>query len=110
MKKHLLYLCLLPALTLSAVWPQQAPQAPSPMVDNTRPHPRISQTEEPGRRIDLKSLKGARLFAGPKVNVNKPVPLVVHFHGVAWLIESRVVKHAANVALITVNLDSGSCA
>ncbi len=110
MKKHLLYLCLLSALNLGVAWPQQAPQTPSPMGDNVRPHPRIPQTEEPGRRIELKSLKGSRLFAGPKVNTKKAVPLIVHFHGVAWLVESHIAKHAANAALITVNLGAGSSA
>src|SRR6266404_7745826 len=42
----------------------QTQQSPSTMVDHTRPHPRITQTETPGRRVDLKSLKGARLFIG----------------------------------------------
>ena len=78
------------------------------MVDNTRPHPRIPKAEVPGRSIELKSLKGSQLFAGPKVNTSKSVPLIVHFHGVAWVVESHVAQHAANAALITVNLGSGS--
>src|SRR5438477_2011542 len=109
MKRRFWYFGLLLAFAAYAVWPQQSVvQTPSPMTDSTRPHSRISQTEEPGRRIELKSLKGSRVFAGPKVNSNKPVPLIVHFHGAAWLVESHVAKHAANAALITVNLGSGS--
>src|SRR5207253_5303145 len=41
---------------------QPIPQAPAPMVDHTRPHPRIAQLEVSGQRIELKTLKGARLF------------------------------------------------
>ncbi len=71
------------ALILLATIPAtpQTQQSPSPMVDHTRPHPRITQTETPGRRVDLKSLKGARLFIGPRVNPNDRVPLLIHFHG-----------------------------
>jgi hypothetical protein len=90
------------------VSPQQAVQNPSPMTDTTRPHPRISQTEVLGRRISLGSLKGTRLFVGPGVNTNKPLPLIVHFHGAPWLIEYHVARHLPSSALITVQLGAGS--
>jgi hypothetical protein len=88
----------------------QPQQSPSPMVDHTRPHPRITQTETPGRRVDLKSLKGAKLFIGPGVNPNRPVPLLIHFHGASWLVEQHVARYLPRVALITVNLGAGSSA
>src|SRR5471030_55949 len=66
--------------------PSQTQQSPSPMVDHTRPHPRITQTEAAGRRVDLKSLRGAKLFIGPRVNPNLPVTLLIHFHGASWLV------------------------
>ena len=78
------------------------------MVENTRPHPRISQTEAKGRRVDLKSLPGARLFISPRVNPNRPVALLIHFHGAPWLIEQHVATHSPKVALITVQLGAGS--
>lgn len=80
------------------------------MADTTRPHPRVSQIDVPGRRIDLATLKGARVFVGPKVDVRKPVPLIVHFHGVSWLIEYHIAKNFPRAVLITVNLGSGSSA
>ena len=88
----------------------QTQQSPSPMVDHTRPHPRITQTETPGRRVDLKSLKGAKLFIGPRVNPNRPVPLLIHFHGASWLVEQHVARYLPRAALITVNLGAGSSA
>jgi len=88
----------------------QTQQSPSPMVDHTRPHPRITQTETPGRRVDLKSLKGAKLFIGPRVKPNDRVPLLIHFHGASWLVEEHVARHLPRVALITVNLGAGSSA
>ncbi len=78
------------------------------MVDHTRPHPRVTQTESAGRRVDLKSLKGATLFIGPRVNPNKPVRLLIHFHGAPWLIEQHVAHYLPKTALITVQLGSGS--
>lgn len=93
------------ALSINA---QQSPQNPSPMTDTTRPHPRIPQTQVEGKRTELTTLKGAILFAGPKVNPKKAVPLIIHFHGAAWLMEYHIAKHFPNAALITVNLGSGS--
>lgn len=87
---------------------QQAPQNPSPMTDTTRPHPRIAKVEVPGHRTELATLKGAILYTGPKVNADKAVPLIIHFHGVSWLMEYHIAKHFPNAALITVNLGSGS--
>jgi hypothetical protein len=88
----------------------QTQQSPSPMVDHTRPHPRITQTEVAGRRVDLKSLKGAKLFISPRVNPNRPLPLLIHFHGASWLIEQHVARYLPRAALITVNLGAGSSA
>ncbi len=87
---------------------QQTPQNPSPITDSTRPHSRIAQVEVPGRRTELATLKGAILFASPKVKSNKPIPLIIHFHGTAWLMEYHIAKHFPNAVLITVNLGSGS--
>jgi hypothetical protein len=94
-------------LTAGRAQPQQV-QSPSPMVDHTRPHPRFTQAEPTGKRVDLKSLKGARLFIGPHVNPNKPVPLLIHCHGAAWLIEQHIARHLPQAVLITVNLGAGS--
>jgi hypothetical protein len=86
----------------------QTQQAPSPMVEHTRPHYRIQETTVSGRRVELHTLKGARLFIGPKVDSNKPVPLIVHFHGAPWLVERHVSLFLPRAALITVQLGAGS--
>src|SRR5215467_2164208 len=87
---------------------QAAPQAPSPMVEHTRPHARVPETSVAGRRVELRSLKGASLFIGPRVNPNKPVPLLIHFHGAPWLVERHVSVRLPRAALITVQLGAGS--
>jgi len=98
-------------LTVYQTLPQQpSPQNPSPMVDHTRPHARMTQTETAGRRVELKSLTGARLFVTPHVNPDRPVPLLIHFHGAPWLIEHHVAHNLPGAALITVQLGAGSSA
>jgi len=104
----LFLLSVLATFACAALAQQPTPQAPSPMVDHTRPHPRIQQTEAAGRRIDLKTLKGARLFVSPHVNPNRPIPLVIHFHGAPWLVERHLGLYLPKAALITVQLGAGS--
>src|SRR5215831_6855095 len=87
---------------------QPAAQVPSPMVEHTRPHTRVPETPVAGRRVDLRSLKGATLFIGPRVNPNRPVPLLIHFHGSPSLVEQHVAVHLPQAALITVQLGAGS--
>ena len=100
---------LLAIVFLFLLVPQQSSaQNPSPIIGHTRAHKRVSQSEPRGRRVDLKSLKGARLFVTEKVNPEKPVPLVIHFHGVPWLIETHIANSLPQAALITVNLGAGS--
>ncbi len=99
---------LVMSITAVTASSQQAAQNPSPMTDTTRPHPRVARTEVPGRRTELTSLKGTVLFAGPKVRADRPMPLIIHFHGVSWLMEYHIANHFPHAALITVNLGSGS--
>lgn len=101
----IIFLLIFTVLRLAA---QQTPQNPSPITDTTRPHPRITQTEVPGRRVELSTLKGAILYASQKLKPDKSTPLIIHFHGVSWLMEYHIAKHFPNAALITVNLGSGS--
>ena len=104
-KPGLAFLLILTALPLAA---QQTEQNPSPLTKTIRQHQRITQIETPGRRIELTTLKGAVLFADPRVKTNKPVPLIIHFHGAPWLIQFHIARHLPNAALITVNLGAGS--
>jgi hypothetical protein len=108
MKKGFWLMGFLLGFTVLPLPAQQTPQSPSPMLETTRPHPRIAQTEVPGRRVELSALKGAVLFASPKVKTDKPVPLVIHFHGAAWLVQYHIAQKLPDAALITVNLGSGS--
>lgn len=101
---------LLPGPARSQTTQSPSPQPHSPTLDQTRPHPRVTQTETIGHRTDLKSLPGARLFTTSNVNPNKPVPLLIHFHGAPWLIETHIARYLPKAALITVQLGAGSSA
>jgi len=90
--------------------PPAAAQNPSPMVEQTRAHERLTQ----------KTLAGAtRSFVGPAsrpVDVFVPdkargrdvFDLVVHFHGVAWLPEQAVAELGERTVAAVVNLGAGS--
>jgi hypothetical protein len=97
-------------LARSQTTPSPSLQSPPSKLVHTRAHPRVTQTQIAGSRVDLKSLTGATLFTTTNVNPNKPVPLLIHFHGAPWLIETHIARHLPKVALVTVQLGSGSSA
>ena len=96
----LLLAILLAVVAADPTWAQQ--ETPSPE------HRRIAQTEATGRRIELSTLKGAVLFAGPRVNPGRKVPLVIHFHGAPWLVQHHIAERLPQAVLITVQLGAGS--
>ena len=73
-----------------------------------REHKRVESSDSSGKRIDIPQLKGATLFVGPGVNLEKPVPLVIHFHGAPWIVEQHIANHLPKAALVTVQLGAGS--
>ena len=85
-------------LLLGAAAAAQAQQAqnPSPMVEHTRAHPRLKQESPPGRREKLE-LGNLFLPAGLKA---RRIPVMIFFHGGAWLPEVAGAKN--HVAVISV--------
>ncbi len=98
---------VLVAVSVSAQEPVTSVSA-APTPTRTIEHRRIAQTQASGRRVPLKSLNGAQLFVGPGVDLKRRVPLIIHFHGAAWLIEAHISQSLPGASLITVNLGSGS--
>ncbi len=86
-------------------------QNPSPMVEHTREHPRLTQSTPPGRRETLTMPAGstATLFIPEKLAGKKQVPLFVHFHGAHWLPEVAAARDGRR-AVIAVEGGSGSTA
>ena len=92
--------CLLQA---AAPPPAPAPQNPSPMVEHTRAHPRIEKQTLPGRR---ETLELGTLFIAEKLQRKRKLPLLIFFHGGAWLPEVAAARHG--MAAITVQIGAGS--
>ncbi|HEX9201660.1 MAG TPA: hypothetical protein VF865_19035 [Acidobacteriaceae bacterium] len=95
--------CLLILLCAAHVNAQQA-QNPSPMVEHTRKHPRLTQTTPPGLR---QKLTLGTLFVPEKLKGKRHVNLLLFFHGGDWLPELAVAQQR-KMAVITVQAGAGS--
>jgi hypothetical protein len=84
--------------------PPPGGQFPSPMVEHTRPHPRLPEEKPVGRREQL-SL--GTLFIPQKLSVKGSIPLFLHFHGATWLPEVAAARHGGT-AVLAIQLGSGS--
>jgi len=93
----------LPVFLVCAAMAQQA-QNPSPMVEHTRVHTRLQQSEPPGRR---ETLAMGGLFIPKKLVHKKVAPLLVFFHGGKWVPEVAAAKNN-NTAVIAIQVGSGS--
>jgi hypothetical protein len=82
---------------------QQA-QNPSPMVEHTREHPRLTQTSPPGRR---EKLELGTLFIPEKVKAKTGVKLLFFFHGGDWVPEVAAARQR-KMAVISVQAGAGS--
>jgi hypothetical protein len=78
----------------------QAAQNPSPMVEHARRHQRLEQVEIAGERPNL-SL--GRLLVGRHGG-----PLLVHFHGAAWLAEVSARRWRKDASVLAVEIGAGS--
>lgn len=79
----------------------QIPQNPSPLTETTRRHERVAQRPAAGPEWTLSM---GRLRVPPKLARKKAVPLVVHFHGAAWLPLQATERHA----VLALELGAGS--
>jgi hypothetical protein len=91
------------ALAGSGIGVAQTPQQRSPMVETTRAHPRLKDERPEGVRRPLRI--GTLFIPGSLAN-RRERPLVMHFHGPAWLTECAAAK--AGAASISIQLGAGS--
>ena len=102
-------LCLALALAPSVQFAQAPPAAaqnPSPMVEHTRTHPRLTQQTPPGDRYPLPL---GTLFVPQALNRNRPATLLFFFHGGDWLPELAVSRqHQMAVVRVQAGAGSGS--
>jgi hypothetical protein len=89
--------------------PPPASQNPSPMVEHTREHGRISESELPGevRSLDLGLRRPVRLFVPEGTDLER-AKLLVHFHGAAFIPEYAVSEVDAPYVAATVHIAPGS--
>jgi hypothetical protein len=92
------------SLFLAACFSAPAQQNPSPMVEHTREHPRLTKTLPPGRRLPLEL---GSLFVPETATQIHPVKLLLFFHGGDWIPELAV-RRQRNMAVITVQAGAGS--
>lgn len=89
--------------------PSPASQNPSPMVEHTRAHARIAETELPGeiRSLDVGLGRAVRLFVPDGTTLDR-ARLLVHFHGAAFIPEYAVSTVGASYVVATVHIAPGS--
>src|SRR5437660_2554153 len=90
--------------------PPSAAQNPSPMVEETRAHERLSPMELHGitRSFAGPMGKPVELFVPESARTSDVIDLVVHFLGAAWLPEQAVARLAGHTVVAVVNIGAGS--
>lgn len=84
--------------------PAAAAQNPSPMVEHTRTHARLTKQSPPGERD---ALPLGTLFIPQGLRRNRPATLLFFFHGGDWLPELAA-SEQRQVAVVTVQAGAGS--
>lgn len=92
--------------------PPAASQNPSPMVETTRAHQRLTQRELAGtvRSFAGPAAKPVEVFVPDAARTRDVFDLAVHFHGAAWLPEQAVAElgnHSTVAAVVNVGTGSG---
>jgi hypothetical protein len=86
--------------------PSAAAQNPSPMVEHTRAHPRLTQQSPPGDRYPLPL---GTLFVPQGLRRDRPATLLFFFHGGEWLPElAASQQHQMAVVRVQAGAGSGS--
>ncbi|MDQ4079826.1 MAG: hypothetical protein M3125_03635, partial [Gemmatimonadota bacterium] len=88
--------------------PPLPPQNPSPMVEKTRAHERLSPQTLAGVGPSFIGPAGKPVELLIPANARDSVDLVIHFHGGAWLPQQAVAGLARQTASAVVNLGAGS--
>jgi hypothetical protein len=91
-------------LLLASSLRSQVPQNPSPMVEHTRPHPRLEKEMLPGQR---EKLELGTLFIPAKLKNRRSAKLLFFFHGGDWLPEVAAARQRG-LAVVTIQAASGS--
>lgn len=90
--------------------PPPASQNPSPMIEGTRAHERLTPMERGGttRSFSGPADKVVELLIPDRARTRDTIDLVVHFHGAAWLPKQAVASLGDLSVTAVVNLGAGS--
>lgn len=90
--------------------PKPVAQNPSPMVDNTREHSRVEEKVYGAINFDLPDvLPGSVWISLPEGSHEAPkLDLLIHFHGIHYLVGYAATKYPRAIIATSVNLGSGS--
>lgn len=91
-------------LVIASLLFAQQPQNPSPMVEHTRAHLRLEKQSPPGQRWPLEL---GTLFVPQTLKAKARTPLLVFFHGGAWLPEAAAARRG-RTAVISIQIGPGS--
>ncbi|HSJ30785.1 MAG TPA: hypothetical protein VK933_05080 [Longimicrobiales bacterium] len=85
-------------------------QNPSPMVETTRAHERLTPGSPSGvaRTVPGPGDRPVDLFIPAGTTGSEPVTAVIHFHGAAWIPHQAVAGLGSNAVSAVVNLGAGS--
>jgi hypothetical protein len=105
-------LTLAPARAKAQQPPPPRPQNPSPMVEHTRTHERIPDTELPGTRFSVDDVlpRPVRVFVPHGVVPSAATSLLIHFHGAAFIPEHAAATADRAYIAATVNAGAGTSA
>lgn len=96
--------------TAQSAAPPAASQNPSPMVEATRTHERLTPGNPRGMPRSFTGPAGrpVEVFVPESARTAEAVDLVVHFHGAAWLPIQAVGQLGGSVVTAVVNVGTGS--
>ena len=90
--------------------PPQSPQNPSPMVETTRTHERLTRQPLAGTLREFSGPAGrtVEVFVPEGATSREPRHLLIHFHGTAWLPQQSAASLDTPIVSAVVNLGAGS--
>jgi hypothetical protein len=103
-------ICLLLIVACASRTPKPAPQNPSPMIENTRVHERVTQHPVAGKRFTIDGLltKPVEVLITPAASTANQADLVIHFLGASWLPMQAAEDSGRPLVIASVNLGAGS--
>ena len=95
---------------VSAVPPPMAPQNPSPMLETTRAHERLTPQPLGGSTRAYAGPAGrpVELWVPDRVRDRELFDVVIHFHGASWLPQQAVAALGSRTVAVVLNLGAGS--